>query len=171
MAKVGMGAIPNTTASVVKFVRTGEGMLVVAFNIALMVVPTISSALTRAQAVKWAAVINGAAVMARTELKMTAVVQSGGTATALAAAPSADPGALGDTTPAISDSGREARTPPARLSAPNRREPLPSVRHDRVHPTIGAACGEDARPATPAGSRLVPGQVLARSGARMGDAR
>ena len=171
MAKVGMGAIPNTTTSVVKFVRTGGGMLVVAFNIALMVVPTISSALTRAQALKWAAVINRAAVMARTELNMTALVQSGGTATALAAAPNADPGALGDTTPAISDSGREACTPPARRSAAYRRKPPPSVRHNRMDPTIGAACGEDPRPATPARSRLVPGQVVARSGARMGDAR
>ena len=77
MVKVGTGAIPESTTSMVKFVRTGEGMLVVAFNIALLVVPIISSALTPAQAVKWAAVINGVAVVARTGLKMTALVQAG----------------------------------------------------------------------------------------------
>jgi hypothetical protein len=61
----------------VKFVRTGEGMLVIAFNMALLVVPIISSALTPAQAVKWAAVINGVAVVARTGLKMTSLIQGG----------------------------------------------------------------------------------------------
>jgi hypothetical protein len=64
----------------VKFVRTGEGMLVVAFNIALLVVPIISNALTPAQAVKWAAVINGVAVVARTGLKMTSLIQGGAVA-------------------------------------------------------------------------------------------
>jgi hypothetical protein len=61
----------------VKFIRTGEGLLVVAFNVALLVVPIVSSALTPAQAVKWAAVINGVTVVARTGLKMTSLVQSG----------------------------------------------------------------------------------------------
>jgi hypothetical protein len=107
MAKVGAGAIPKTTTSMVKFVRTGEGMLVVAFNIALLIVPIISSALTPAQAVKWAAVINGVAVVARTGLKMTALVQSGGTAAALEPAPRVDPGSLEDaTTAASADAGR-----------------------------------------------------------------
>src|SRR5450755_1420556 len=77
MGKVGTGAIPKTTTSMVKFIRTGEGLLVVAFNIALLVVPIISSGLTPAQAVKWAAVINGVAVVARTGLKMTSLVQTG----------------------------------------------------------------------------------------------
>ncbi len=77
MSNVGTGAIPKTTTSMVKFIRTGEGLLVVAFNIALLVVPIISSALTPAQAVKWAAVINGVAVVARTGLKMTSLVQAG----------------------------------------------------------------------------------------------
>ena len=80
MGKVGTGAIPKTTTSMVKFIRTGEGLLVVAFNIALLVVPIISSALTPAQAVKWAAVINGVAVVARTGLKMTSLVQTGAAA-------------------------------------------------------------------------------------------
>jgi hypothetical protein len=77
MGQVGTGAIPEMTTPMVKFVRTGEGMLVVAFNIALLVVPIISSALTPAQAVKWAAVINGVAVVARTGLKMTSLVRGG----------------------------------------------------------------------------------------------
>jgi hypothetical protein len=90
MGQVGTGAIPETTTPMVKFVRTGEGMLVVAFNIALLVVPIISSALTPAQAVKWAAVINGVAVVARTGLKMTSLVQ-GGTGAAPEAVTAADP--------------------------------------------------------------------------------
>lgn len=90
MVKVGTGAIPKTTTSMVKFVRTGEGLLVVAFNIALLVVPIVSSSLTPAQAVKWAAVINGVAVVARTGLKMTSLVQTGTVAApdaAIAASP------------------------------------------------------------------------------------
>lgn len=94
MGQVGTGAIPKTTTPMVKFVRTGEGMLVVAFNIALLVVPIISSALTPAQAVKWAAVINGVAVVARTGLKMTSLVQPGALAApAIAASPEETEGA------------------------------------------------------------------------------
>src|ERR1700760_4584793 len=85
MVKVGTGVIPKTTTSMVKFVRTGEGLLVLAFNIALLVVPIISSSLTPAQAVKWAAVINGVAVVARTGLKMTSLVQAGSAAAPAAA--------------------------------------------------------------------------------------
>jgi hypothetical protein len=96
MGQVGTGAIPETTTPMVKFVRTGEGMLVVAFNIALLVVPIISSALTPAQAVKWAAVINGVAVVARTGLKMTSLLQAGAMAApdaAIAASPEETEGA------------------------------------------------------------------------------
>ena len=109
MGKVGTGAIPKTTTSMVKFIRTGEGMLVVAFNIALLVVPIISSALTPAQAVKWAAVINGVAVVARTGLKMTSLLQTGAGATpgaATAAASEApDVAADGTTAAAPIDAG------------------------------------------------------------------
>ncbi len=96
MVKVGTGVIPKTTTSMVKFVRTGEGLLVVAFNIALLVVPIVSSALTPAQAVKWAAVINGVTVVARTGLKMTSLVQSGAAASpdgVIAAVPDGSDGA------------------------------------------------------------------------------
>lgn len=100
MGKVGTGAIPKTTTSMVKFIRTGEGMLVVAFNIALLVVPIISSALTPAQAVKWAAVINGVAVVARTGLKMTSLIQTGAAPGAATAAASEAPDVAADGTTA-----------------------------------------------------------------------
>jgi len=106
MVKVGTGVIPKTTTSMVKFVRTGEGLLVVAFNIALLVVPIISSALTPAQAVKWAAVINGVTVVARTGLKMTSLVQSGA-----AAAPDAAPIDAAPIDDVVSDSSEFASLP------------------------------------------------------------
>jgi hypothetical protein len=87
----------------VKFVRTGEGLLVVAFNIALLVVPIISSALTPAQAVKYAAVINGVAVLARTGLKMTALVQAGTAVTPEAAMAAVPDGFEGTTAAAPTD--------------------------------------------------------------------
>jgi hypothetical protein len=59
-----------------KFVRTGEGILVFAFNLAMIIVPIVSSALTPQQAVKWAAIINAVAVVSRTGLKVVSVVQS-----------------------------------------------------------------------------------------------
>ena len=112
MGKVGTGAIPKTTTSMVKFIRTGEGMLVVAFNIALLVVPIISSALTPAQAVKWAAVINGVAVVARTGLKMTSLIQTGAGATPAAATAAASEAPDGAT------DGRPMARPQRRRSTP-----------------------------------------------------
>src|SRR4249920_3264238 len=105
MVKVGTGAIPKTTTSMVKFIRTGEGLLVVAFNIALLVVPIVSSSLTPAQAVKWAAVINGVAVVARTGLKMTALVRAGAGAAPEAATAAASDALDGATTAAPVDAG------------------------------------------------------------------
>ena len=70
-----MTLIPKTTKPLGKFIRTGEGILVFAFNIALVVVPIVSNALTAEQAVKWAAIINGITVLSRTGLKMVAVSQ------------------------------------------------------------------------------------------------
>jgi hypothetical protein len=118
MVKVGTGAIPKTTTSMVKFVRTGEGLLVVAFNIALLVVPIISSALTPAEAVKWAAVINGVAVVARTGLKMTSLVQAGAgaaPATTITADPATAAAPIDDShiDDAVSDSDEFASLPSA----------------------------------------------------------
>lgn len=64
--------IPKTTDPLTKFIRTGEGILVFAFNIALLVVPIVSNALSPAQSAKWAAIIDGVAVVSRTGLKMVA---------------------------------------------------------------------------------------------------
>lgn len=66
--------IPKKTDPLGKFVRTGEGILVFAFNLAMLVVPIFSSALTAEQAVKWAGIVNGVAVVSRTGLKMVSIV-------------------------------------------------------------------------------------------------
>jgi hypothetical protein len=66
--------IPNKTDGMVKFIRTGEGLLVFAFNLALLIVPTVSNALSPQDAVKYAAILNGIAVVSRTGLKLASVV-------------------------------------------------------------------------------------------------
>ncbi len=67
--------VPKTTQPLTKFIRTGEGVLVFAFNIALLVVPIVSNALTAAQSAKWATIIDGVTVISRTGLKMLAQAQ------------------------------------------------------------------------------------------------
>jgi hypothetical protein len=67
--------VPRTTTPLGKFIRTGEGILVFAFNIAMVVVPIVSNSLSPAQAVKWAGIVNGIAVVARTGLKIVSVTQ------------------------------------------------------------------------------------------------
>src|ERR1700733_14191271 len=69
--------IPKTTDPLAKFIRTGEGILVFAFNLALLIVPLVSNALTPAQSAKWATIIDGIAVISRTGLKMVATAQAG----------------------------------------------------------------------------------------------
>lgn len=69
-----MGVIPQKTTPLTKFVRTGEGVLVFAFNLAMLIVPIVSSALTPEEAVKWAGIVNGVAVISRTGLKIVAEV-------------------------------------------------------------------------------------------------
>jgi conjugal transfer/entry exclusion protein len=46
---------------------------VFAFNLAMLIVPIVSNALSPEQAVEWAAILNGVAVVARTGLKLVAV--------------------------------------------------------------------------------------------------
>jgi hypothetical protein len=65
--------IPETTTPLKKFIRTGEGVLVFAFNLAMLIVPIVSNALTPEQAVKWAGIVNGVAVISRTGLKAVSV--------------------------------------------------------------------------------------------------
>jgi hypothetical protein len=69
--------VPKRTDPMTKFIRTGEGILVFAFNIALVVVPIVSNALTPAESAKWATIIDGIAVISRTGLKMVASAQAG----------------------------------------------------------------------------------------------
>lgn len=68
-----MRLIPKTTTPLTKFIRTGEGILVFAFNIALLVVPIVSKALTPGEAVKWAGIIDAVAVASRTGLKVVSL--------------------------------------------------------------------------------------------------
>ena len=70
-----MGAIPGATVPLAKFIRTGEGILVFAFNLTLLIVPIVSNALTPEDAVKWAGIVNGVAVICRTGLKVVSVMQ------------------------------------------------------------------------------------------------
>jgi hypothetical protein len=82
--------IPKRTDPLAKFIRTGEGILVFAFNIALLIVPIVSSSLTAEQSAKWAAVIDGITVISRTGLKMCATAQ-----VPSAPAPHPDPSGIG----------------------------------------------------------------------------
>jgi len=68
--------IPTTTDPMTKFIRTGEGVLVFGFNLALLVVPIVSNSLSAAQSAKWATIIDGVAVISRTGLKMVASAQA-----------------------------------------------------------------------------------------------
>ena len=69
-----MGVIPEKTTPLTKFIRTGEGVLVFAFNLTMLIVPIVSNSLSPADAVKWAGIVNGVAVISRTGLKVVAEV-------------------------------------------------------------------------------------------------
>jgi hypothetical protein len=66
--------IPEKTTPLTKFIRTGEGVLVFAFNLTMLIVPIVSNALSPEDAVKWAGIVNGVAVVSRTGLKIVAQV-------------------------------------------------------------------------------------------------
>ncbi len=99
--------IPRHTAPLTKFIRTGEGILVFAFNVALLVVPIVSNALTPQQSVKWAAILDGIAVVSRSGLKMVAAAQGAGTP----AAPEPPAPALPDTDAAAIAAGADLAPP------------------------------------------------------------
>ena len=84
--KMKIPKVPQKTEPLAKFVRTGEGILVFAFNLALLIVPIVTNALSPGDAVKWAAILNGVAVVSRTGLKICSVVQGGPDAQAQQAA-------------------------------------------------------------------------------------
>ena len=67
-----MGVIPEKTSPLTKFIRTGEGVLVFAFNLTMLIVPIVSNSLSPEDAVKWAGIVNGVAVICRTGLKAVA---------------------------------------------------------------------------------------------------
>jgi hypothetical protein len=67
--------VPLQTSPLTKFIRTGEGVLIFAFNLAMLITPIVSSALTPSQAVKWAGIVDGVAVVARTGLKIVSLSQ------------------------------------------------------------------------------------------------
>ena len=69
-----MGVIPEKTTPLTKFIRTGEGVLVFAFNLTMLIVPIVSNSLSPEDAVKWAGIVNGVAVICRTGLKVVAEV-------------------------------------------------------------------------------------------------
>ena len=69
-----MGVIPEKTTPLTKFIRTGEGVLVFAFNLTMLIVPIVSNSLSPEDAVKWAGIVNGVAVICRTGLKVVAQV-------------------------------------------------------------------------------------------------
>lgn len=56
---------PTVNAATRRLILTLEGWLVVAFNLAMIVVPIVSSALPASTAVKYAAIVNTATVLAR----------------------------------------------------------------------------------------------------------
>lgn len=107
--------VPKRTDPMAKFIRTGEGVLVFAFNIALVVVPIVSNSLSAAQSAKWATIIDGIAVVSRTGLKMVATVQAKPTAevakVAEVAAYSLATGGLPAATPAAAGPAAGAVTP------------------------------------------------------------
>jgi hypothetical protein len=67
--------VPRTTDPLTKFIRTGEGVLVFAFNLAMVLVPIVSDALTPQEAVKWAAIVNAVTVVSRTGLKIVSLAK------------------------------------------------------------------------------------------------
>jgi hypothetical protein len=113
-----MGVIPKKTTPLTKFVRTGEGVLVFAFNLTMLIVPIVSNALSPEDAVKWAGIVNGVAVISRTGLKVVAEVSkatgiepqpignlSGQVITADAGGPAADDDAVEVPAPPVQASG------------------------------------------------------------------
>ena len=66
-----MPLIPKFTTPQAKMIRTLEGLLVVAFNLAMLITPIVTSShiLSAATAVKYAAIVNTATVVARSLAK------------------------------------------------------------------------------------------------------
>ena len=119
-----MPIVPKTTNPLSKFIRTGEGILVFAFNLVLLIVPIVSNALTAEQSAKWAAIIDGIAVVSRTGLKAVATVQG---VTGIA------PEQIGT-------------FPPNAVQAPPPAQQLPGVSPPQVAPAPVASLGAVSQP-------------------------
>lgn len=68
--------IPKTTQPLTKMIRTLEGQIVVAANIALVAIPIITDSLSANQAVRYGVILNGATVIARSALKAIAAIKT-----------------------------------------------------------------------------------------------
>lgn len=88
-----MSIIPKTTSPLTKFIRTGEGILVFACNLALLIVPLATSALSANQALKYAVILNGATVVARSILKALSALKIPGADPNIAGGANLNPGA------------------------------------------------------------------------------
>ena len=95
--------VPKFTAASVKFIRTLEGILVVASNVALLVVPIVTNALTASQAARDAVILNTAAVVSRSVLKAVMAIGGAYPPVAVPTAPTAviDPQSLATALAAI----------------------------------------------------------------------
>ena len=71
-----MPTIPKFSSSATKLIRTTEGWIVVAFNVAMLVVPIVTSTLSAGTAVKWAAIVDSATVLARQFAKGLTAIQT-----------------------------------------------------------------------------------------------
>lgn len=61
--------IPKLSAPLTKFIRTGEGILVFAANLGLLLVPIVTNSLSATNAARDAVVLNVATVVSRSALK------------------------------------------------------------------------------------------------------
>lgn len=64
-----LNLIPKQTSPLTKFIRTTEGWLVVGANVALIVTPIVSNALSASKAATLGIILNGVTVVSRSVLK------------------------------------------------------------------------------------------------------
>jgi hypothetical protein len=74
MPNLPIPTVPATTTPLTKFIRTLEGIIVLAANVTLIVVPIVTSSLTASQAVKYGVILDSIAVVARSVLKAVAAL-------------------------------------------------------------------------------------------------
>jgi hypothetical protein len=117
--------IPKTTTPLTKFIRTLEGILLLLFNLAMLIVPIITSALSPEQAAKWAGVLDAVAVVARSGLKAVASLES---ATGAPAAKPVSPAVEADVAKLAGDVAEQV--PPDLAKTPTMAELLSQIQQD-----------------------------------------